>query len=284
MKATTFFGLMAPLAALACSAPSFELDFTHGYGPVAHDANEAWPDAPTGLPVLTRDELLRACATAGACDPEVMGWDLDTRLGLVEICVDDLIFSAERAIPISKWGHRNERAEFWVRCVLDHETDCSAVSQCATDRDARIDCQEDGCSSEEELIVSCTGTVATLKGESGSKNRDCARAFASCDPESPTGCTDRHYSACPADISKKDRCDGDIRLGCDQLDQVSYHDCSRLGGTCGTAPDGSQDCVYPGPKSADCGENPLRASCDGSTLSACVLGARVQVATPLCGK
>ncbi|MBK7585644.1 MAG: hypothetical protein IPI67_36345 [Myxococcales bacterium] len=251
-------------------------------GPVAASAAEAWPKAPTQVPAIDEQAILDACALAGACAPEVTAEDKSTRVSLVQLCVSDMVFSAERAIPISQWSARNERAEYWVDCVLTHTNDCGAVNACATKRDSRITCQEDGCSASEKFEVSCNGSVATLKGAGASFSRDCARAFAECDPKSETGCTDRHYSACPKDISTKDRCDGDVRLGCDGMGQVSYHDCTRLGGICGTTPDGSEGCIYPAPVSAECGEEAAAPECSGATLSTCVNGQRVSTSTSLC--
>ena len=51
-----------------------------------------------------------------------------------------------------------------------------------------------------------------------------------CSETSPTGCTDRPLVRCTA--GGKDRCDGDVKLGCDHCGFVSFHDCSWNGGHC----------------------------------------------------
>lgn len=276
--------MFASLIALGCSSPA--PDDSSSYdpeGPVATSAAEAWPDAPAGIPAITEEEILGACSIAGACSDEVMKLDLDSRTGVTDLCVHDAVFSAERAIPMSGFIQGQERAEFWVRCVLDHASDCGAVAKCRTERSSVVYCEEDGCRAKEPLSVVCKGNVAELSGPSGTWTRDCSRAYASCDPESPTGCTDRHWSACPKDATGGDRCDGDVRLGCDGAHQVSYRDCTRMGGTCATGADGAGACVYPHAISPECvGEGALGASCEGGTLFACVNGLRLSTPSPLC--
>jgi hypothetical protein len=267
----------ALLGSLACSAPHDRVD-DGAKGPVAHDANEAWPTRPADVPVLRVDDIANACATAGLCAPEVMELEPQTRAALVDLCVSDVIFSAERAIPMSGFRQSNERAEFWVRCVLDNAGQCSQVSQCKTERAPSIYCEEDGCLASEKLAASCNGNVATLANAEGNWTRDCSRSFATCDPNSATGCTDRELSRCPEDAARADRCDGNIRLGCDGKNQVSYRDCTRLGGACGTATDGSEDCLY-APQDAEC---PKSAECNGTTLSVCIQGHHLSFDSPLC--
>lgn len=249
-------------------------------GPVAENATEAWPTQPNDLAVLSSEELLEACATAGSCSPEVAALPAEARIGLIDLCLHDAVFSAERAIPLTGWNQSNERVEFWTSCVLG-ANDCATVEACRTARNESITCQEDGCRASVELDVSCNGAIATLTADGKSTTRDCSRAFAECDANSPTGCTDRHYSVCPDDIDTHDRCDGNVRLGCDGAGQVSFHDCTRLGGACGLAADGTQDCVYPGPISLEC-EASEAASCTGSTLSACVNGRRISIESSFC--
>jgi hypothetical protein len=270
-----YFGF-ALLGCFACSSPH-DRD-AEPKGPVAHDASEAWPDQPSNVPVLAAEDVVNACAIAGACSPEVMDLDVATRAQLVDLCVSDVVFSAERAIPLTGFRQANERPEFWVRCVLDNANQCGLVAQCRTDRASWLQCEEDGCTSSIEQTVSCAGNVATLTTKEGTATRDCTRAFAVCDPSSATGCSDRQFSRCPEDYSRVDRCDGNIRLGCDGKDQVSYRDCTRLGGMCGVAADGSEDCRYPG---ADPG-CPKTAECSGTTLRACIQGRALSVETPLC--
>jgi hypothetical protein len=123
--------------------------------------------------------------------------------------------------------------------------------------------------------------VATWTNGSSTIQRDCSLAFADCDVDSATGCTDRHFTACPAGVDRSDRCDGDIRLGCDGTDQVSYRDCGRMGGSCGTTTAGGQGCIYGEPSDAECfGDDALGARCDASQLSVCVNGRRITVDAP----
>jgi hypothetical protein len=258
-----------------------------GQGPVATNASEAWPTAPENVPGISSSDILRACSIAGSCSSEVSSYDTETRTGLVDLCVYDTVFSAERAVPISGFTQANERAEFWTRCVLDNADSCDAVEACKTKRDTAIYCQEDGCRATEKLAVSCAGDVATLDTGSRSFSRDCARAYAKCDTQSPTGCTDRHYSQCApeaAGAGAGDRCDGSVRLGCDGGSQVSYRDCTRLGGSCGAIPGDGQSCVYTAAEGPACDPELSSAECNGGTLSACVNGFRLSQTSPLCAK
>ncbi len=276
------FAWVACLSTLVSACDGSTPDDSHdvgAHGAVAHDAAEAWPDVPNGVPVISTQDLLAACGRAGECAPEVMQLDQSQRLALVDLCLTDAVFSAERAIPLSGFSSAfNERVEFWTKCVLDAQ-DCGAVTACKTERDDRIECQEDGCYSYSDVGKSCSGDVVTLNGGG---TRDCSRAFASCDLESPTGCTDRPFTQCPDGVSKADRCDGGVRLGCDGAGQVSYHDCTRLGGTCGTLPEGGEGCVYP--KSPECSTQVNNASsCKNGSLEVCVLGQALSLASAICG-
>jgi len=233
--------------------------------------------------MLSEEQLLEACSIAGTCSPEVMSLDLETRLALVDMCIGDLVYSAERAIPITGWNNGNERAEYWVGCVLGHEQQCDVVNTCRTGRDASIYCKEDGCTGSLSSAVQCNAEVASMHASGGVVVRDCALAYAQCDPTSPTGCTDRPFTQCAAEPPLPDRCDGDIRIGCDSGCHVSYHDCSRMGGTCGTTPEGGKDCIYPAPRSPECtAVNAAPAACASDLLSACVNGRRISLASALC--
>ena len=252
-------------------------------GPVAHDAAEAWPTKPN-VAVLAPESVARACAAWSSCSTP--NGTTQARLTAAAVCTAGVVWSAERAIPMSDifLGDADERAELFVKCAIDHDGDCGALATCLTKRSAAIYCEEDGCKAQPSLQVTCAGSVATLSDGSSTKTRDCARAFAACDATSPTGCTDRHFTACPADGDRADRCDGEVRLGCDGSDQVSYHDCARLGGTCGAIPGGGQGCVYPGPDQA-CASGAATSQCNGSDLSICVGTRLVTVAAPaLCAK
>jgi hypothetical protein len=255
-------------------------------GPVAHDADEAWPKRPANVPIITPEQIASACAELAACDELDPSSGMD-RLAVVAFCVSQLTWSAERAIPVSGLLRWNERAEYYVLCQLEHAGDCAAQKSCSSGRDARIYCEEDGCRLLTGLgyDVSCAGSVAQLASGANVTERDCARAYAECDPSSPTGCTDRPFTACPSEGNKADRCDGDVRLGCDGAGQVSYRDCSRMGGSCGTTADGRQDCIYQSVPDTGCTDPALPSpSCSGSTLGVCVNGKRVSLSAPgVCG-
>jgi len=262
----------------ACFSEVEQLD-PSPLGPVAHSAEEAWPEAPQAVPPITHEDIARACVVAGACIPENEGIDHESMLGLIDLCVHDAVFSAERAIPLSGFVQRNERAERFVSCTLT-AADCDGVNACATERAIDMYCEEAGCrpSASASYEVSCVGTTAVLAAGATTVERDCALAFAVCDGASPTGCTDRHPSACPEGDDRADRCDGNIRLGCDGSEQVSYRDCTRMGGLCGSLTGGGEGCIYPGPVAAECvGEATLGAECDGTQLRVCVNQRRVTV-------
>ncbi|MEZ4225694.1 MAG: hypothetical protein R3B13_32380 [Polyangiaceae bacterium] len=282
------FGSLACFAALlslsACSSDPVEPATSGPIGPLASNAAEAWPDVPT-VPAITHEQIARACVRAAECIPNDLFQQCptcfsssgeltpDVVLALVNICVFDAKFSAERAIPLSGFSKRNERAEFFVDCTLK-AADCGGVSACVSERFDAIDCQEDGCRATRKLSVTCNGDVATLNDGTTTATRDCSRAYAQCDPASPTGCTDRHFSAC-ADPALGDRCDGNIRLGCDGAEQVSYRDCAQMGGSCQPV-NGRGTCVYP-KQDAECADDATDAACSGQSLGVCVNGERVTV-------
>ena len=253
----------------------------HDLQPTATSAEEAWPERPDAVPVLTGEQILEACAVSATCRPDAPAggtlWFLDN-------CVAAVLFNAERTIPLSfiytipLLG--NERAEFWVQCVLDNQGDCALVESCLTPRSRYLACEEDGCTAGRVLVVECAGTIATLSAANQTFVRDCSRAYAECDPKSRTGCTDRHYTRCPAEPPLLDRCDGDIRLGCDGGCNVSYHDCARMGGSCETTAGGLGHCVYPA--TPDCVGHGADATCGGGLVSACVNDRRVTVPSALC--
>lgn len=281
-------GLATALLAAACSsAPAPGSSGRNGAepsGPVARDAGEAFPDRPADVPAITPAQIASACAESAACIPDRGQYTKNDLYGLIALCVEDARWSAERAVPMSDLSNDNERAEYYVTCVLDHAGDCNAVNACRTDRDPSITCQEDGCAGPASTTVSCDGTVAHITIDGTTTERDCARAYADCDPSSPTGCTDRHYTACPADGDHADHCDGDVRLGCDGLGQVSYHDCARLGGHCGDTGGGAQGCIYPGTADPGCsGDTPAMPACSGDQIAVCLNGRRVTApAAALC--
>lgn len=260
----------------ACSAEVPTLGPAQARGPIAKDAAEAFPGAPV-VPALTREAMLRACERAAECQlGQALGETTisrDDAVGLAILCVNGLTFSGERAIPISGWANRDATADVWVACVSEGKT-CGDVRACDVER-THVTCQEDGCLGPADwLETRCAGDVATVSTKSGDVTRDCARAHARCDTSSPTGCSDRPYTRCPEDDPHRDRCDGDVRLGCDGAGQVSYHDCRRLGGTCGVDEKGTFDCLYAG-TDACATDAPPATMCASGVLSMCVLGARV---------
>lgn len=246
-------------------------------GPIATNAVEAWPKKPTAVPAITPEELVRACAEQAACNAPTSG--STDPLTAVSICVAELEWSAERAIPASALFSWNERVEYYVKCQNEHAGDCEAQKSCSSGRSHAIFCEEDGCHTvgSTKYTVTCEGSIAHLTAGNDTIDRDCAVAYAECDTESSTGCTDRPFTACPSEGSKADRCDDDIRLGCDGKGQVSYHDCSVLGGVCGTASDGSQDCVYQDPPDPNCTDPEVLPACADGQLSVCLNGASVTV-------
>jgi hypothetical protein len=278
--------LAVPVLPLAMQGCTFDVvdvgpeDKKPPIGPVAKNARAAWPDRPENVPAITSEDIARACVESAICGPETTGLRIDA-LRFVSLCVDVLTWSAERAIPVTGLLNWNERAEYFVRCQLDHTGDCTAQKSCSSDRGPGILCEEDGCRvTGSAFQVTCEGSLAKMQSGEVSFDRDCARAFAVCDPLSPTGCSDRQFSACPADLGSSDRCDGDIRLGCDRNGQVSYHDCTRMGGRCGTTPEG-EACTYSSPSSPECSDPKQPApACAGSMLAVCVNRQRVTLSAP----
>ncbi len=249
-------------------------------GPVASNAAEAFPDRPANVPVLSNSDILQACLAAADCVQTQ--YTQEQMLGLVQLCVHDVTFSAERAIPMSGFSNNDERAEYFVKCALDNAGDCTAENACRTQRLGDISCQEDGCRIPRDTAakVTCNGSVATITIGGTTATRDCSLAYAACDPHSPTGCTDRHYTTCPEGVTKADRCDGNVRLGCDGSGQVSYHDCARMGGSCGTTANGAEGCVYPEVDAA-CTKGPTPdPQCVSGAIQICVNGQMLTQAAP----
>ena len=266
-------------AAVTASEPSLHPPGTP-IGPVASDAAEAWPNRPSQPPPLTATEIAEGCAAWATC--QTSQTDL---LNAVQGCIGEVGSMAERAIPLSfgdLGGPQDERAEFFVRCAAKSAGSCAELAGCLTLRAANYDCQEDGCVAGIAYTTSCQGAVATMTRKNGKQDhRDCSRAFAACDPSSETGCHDRLFTQCDPTKTRADRCDGDIRLGCDGAGQVSYHDCARLGGTCGALPGGGQGCVYPIDPACPGGAD--HVECKPGKLDVCVAGRHASVtATAVC--
>lgn len=272
------WALLSALAACTTSDP--ERADPRPIGPVAHDAAEAYPDAPTGVPALTREQIAEACNIAGRCavgtttdDGTVISAPL--AVALMDLCVHDLVYSAERAIPLSGFSSRERSADQYVACLVANQADCTAARACDSAR-ATGACQEDGCTDHLDRVT-CAGDVATVVKQGVTTTRDCALAHATCSADSATGCTDRPYTQCPAG-PRADRCDGNVRLGCDGYDQVSYRDCTRLGGTCVSDAQGVGSCQYSGTPD-ECANDETRppAQCDGTALLVCVNDVRVSL-------
>ncbi len=273
------------IGALGCTSEPYRSPVGPAYaddgpfGDVASDAQEAWPNKPNVTPV-TALEVLEACAAVARCGGTPWSGVSDPVWAAGQ-CIQVVGHSGERAIPMS-WAMSgwNERVELFVHCAIDGQDDCAAVAECLTERASTIYCEEDGCRATYQYDVTCDGTVAHLATSAEPIVRDCARAFAVCDPDSHTGCTDRPFSLCPEDAAPADRCDGNIRLGCDGKGQVSYHDCERLTGVCEQA-GGVGDCAYGG--DGGCTTD-YDAFCAGTDLVGCVGGRHVTVSAPdICG-
>lgn len=248
-------------------------------GRVSVTAAQAWPHRASELPVPSGDRLARACVALAGClyvDDVAQGFYPEQtdaiRARWTAACADPASSFEERAIPLPGL---NERLPRLLAAATESGWDCSMIHAARTKRPAGAKCEE-GCwwSSDVDPVptVSCSGTVATLTTFSGSVARDCAGALAVCDPASPTGCTDRPVTRC--DPQAKDRCDGDVRLGCNHLGQVSFRDCARMGGTCREIGTDRAECEYPkGDAACSIGV----AYCDGNAVHLCALAEHVAV-------
>jgi hypothetical protein len=287
--------LLAPLVsagALACSvdvaplgcpagavcdtgAPSGPVHGVAKDGTVDVTAAEAWPNRPAEPAALTPAQLANACAIEGACllDPKTGAPMSDDAVAfLVQLCT--LPSGAEeRVIPENE---SNERWSWKHHAALSAGGSCDVVRNLTTTRASHFYCEEDGCwwagGTTPTPTVTCAGDVATLQYAGRTTTRDCSHAYTHCDPTSATGCTDRKTVAC--EHPALDKCDGDVRLGCDGTGRVSFHDCSRYpGGHCQVTATGPA-CVYP---DAATGCDTSKTGCSGDVLSLCVAGALQQV-------
>lgn len=249
------------------TGPTYGVD---GEGRVAITASQAWPNRPTEPTVIAAEDVARACAALGACysswAPPSSSTDDESIAAFTALCTAP-DSTEERAVPMSS---SNERWSWWLRAVLANPT-CDAIAKLKTDRAKGTYCEEDGCWwTDAQPVVSCSGTVATISANDGVHLRDCARSYTTCDVHSATGCADRAPVAC--DAKGIDRCDGDVKLGCDHNGLVSFHDCSLIHATCVQSATGAS-CV---PKD-DAGCELGAQACDGSKLSLCAFGAKVTV-------
>jgi hypothetical protein len=223
--------------------------------------------------VFTPQEVAGACATLVACAPQLSGRVAGNDVLSIGDCLSGSLSlfgvnAPERAIPITGV---NESWQFLVREVLAANGDCSTLKGALTES-VHLSCQEDGCwsTATDPPKVTCDGAVATLKSEGETWQRDCSRSNMRCSEKSETGCTDRPLVQC--ENGGRDRCDGDLKLGCDSCGFVSFHDCSWNGGHCEESVDGAR-CVDP---QAEC-DSLLTSGCHGDSFSVCAEGERVAV-------
>jgi hypothetical protein len=253
-----------------CAIDSAEVHGLTPDGRVNVTAAEAWPSRPMEPTPPTAAEILSACAILSSCFSQIgdagVSSDADQIKGITS-CLDPTTHKfEERAIPEAE---QSERWSFKVRNIIAKKG-CGGVL-IGSKRPHEAYCEESGCwwTGSSPATVTCEGTIATYNAPTPVGTRDCAGSYATCSTTSPTGCTDRPRVACQS--AGKDRCDGDIKLGCDRCGLVSFHDCGLQGGHCVESPDGAA-CVYPDP--AACTAAP---SCSGSMLTFCSRGAPTTV-------
>jgi len=249
------------------SGPTYGVD---GEGRVAIAATQAWPNRPAEPAPLTAVDIAKACAALGACyaswAPPSSSTDDNALAAATALCTAP-DSTEERAVPM---GGANERWSWWIRAVLA-DPSCDAIAKLKTDRAKGIYCEEDGCWwTDAQPVVSCSGTVASIKASDGTHLRDCARSYTTCDANSATGCADRKPVAC--DPKGIDRCDGDVKLGCDHDGLVSFHDCALIDSKCVESPTGAS-CVLKDDQGCDVSSQ----ACDGTKLSLCAFGGKVTV-------
>lgn len=242
-------------------------------GRVEVTADEAWPKRPAVEARPPPQQVALACLAYMSC-PETQQPRMDFNLPMLGACLSGGLAwlggnRAERVIPLAGY---NESWEFFVREAAAASADCSALRALLTPADPGVVCGEEGCyrNDSAEPTVTCEGDRATLETGSGAIERDCSRSGMVCDAESVTGCTDRMLTGCAGGL---ERCDGDILLGCDECDFVSYYDCRWNGGHCEETEDGAR-CVPPEPAS---GCESLPTTCDGNTVWLCVFDQPVAV-------
>jgi hypothetical protein len=262
----------APCPASICKGPARG---KRADGTVDVTAEQLWPGRQPEPAPLAAAEHGEACAVLAGC----IGKTEAERWELLKLCLQPLhgYFWEERAVPTVD---KNERWSYEARALLAIKTDCAAVEALSTPAPAGQICEEAGCwwKYVEKPTVSCQGTVATLSWQGTSFARDCSHAFAKCDAASQTGCTDRLPTGCIP--GSADRCDGDVRIGCDGTGKVSFHDCSRIeGATCADPGDGRLGCVVsPG---SEC--KPGTYSCEAEAVVLCVSGKKVSVSMTALG-
>lgn len=252
---------------------------------VARTVAEVWPQRQPAAP-LTRETVVSMCARTVGCG---VGHDLGFD---VTSCVSGVLWSMERGIPVEFHPGflsftTNLRAEAAAVCI-GSATSCDAVRACVLDGDAidyrrdTFDCGEEGCRQPDWRIITCEGSRASVHEGCRRFVRDCARAGVACDPDAETVCGDRPRTLCPEGVSGAPRCEGDVRLGCNGDNYVTYHDCGRLeGGRCVTT-GGVADCRYADTLDPGCGSERAvgKLACGGGKLTMCAYGKVVTVEAP----
>ena len=254
---------------------------TRADGRVDVTAAEAWPDRPPSIGP-SADEAALACEVFASCavrwNPSLRDVDQASHAAFRAAClgggggypIDPLGFlfslnAAQRMIPLKG---SNESWPFLISSVLEAKGDCRRIQGILTPRAFHFDCQEDGCQTDLKTSFKCQGDVATAP--SVQFGRDCSRSGTHCSETSSTGCTDRAFVRCSGGM---DRCDGDIKLGCDSCGFVSYRDCSWNGGHCSETSAGA-GCV-PAGDGGSCVQGTTK--CNGARLDVCFGGQVVGV-------
>jgi hypothetical protein len=285
LKDVRFARLLFPAILVGCSS-SRSIPPPPPVERVTITAAEAWPDRGIEPPPLSLTELAQACALFETCiwGPGLVSTASDDWANGYYACTASQLSRSdvlptfedteERAIPGSPGI--GARWSWWARSAIAASGDCATVVGLDTGWVPDEQCEEDGCwfTNTPLPTTSCDGDVATVRYPStppGNFVRDCSHSFAHCDPSSPSGCTDRRPVACESWLA--DRCDGDVKLGCDGTGKVSFHDCARVRARCVETSDGAA-CQRPPAYRCKLGD----VTCtDDRTLHACTQGEFVDV-------
>ncbi len=247
-----------PCPALGCRSVDRGPD-GHIYATAAY----VWPDRAPEPPLPDDTELAVACATLATCLPldditGVSSWDwsgIETgRADFAKTCASGESIPESHAFPL--FGS-STRLGALMPIALRAKGDCSQVLA-ARKGFASLVCSEQGCGLTSSLgDVTCVGDDAHF---ASGAIRHCPEAFARCSASSPTGCTDRLPIRCSTSL---DRCDGNVLLGCDEHQRVTFRDCGRYGGAC-IEISGRARCTPTG-----CTDAP---TCSGNVLTLCTRG------------
>jgi hypothetical protein len=245
---------------------------------------DAWPNRADEPAPLAFPELAQACAIVGACG--VMPGD---PAEVTTHCAQTINADEEFAIPVGSRAldllpPADVRWTYFARAAiaeLEGGGDCAGVRALLPARPPPIVCGSEGCIWRAPQLpsVSCAGDVATLNMDGEIFVRDCARVYARCDTTSPTGCTDRQVVPCQpseGDRENRDRCYGQIKIGCTLAGFISFGDCTRYPGAyCADGPSTLEAyCAYP--PAGPCSSREQTCT-DGQTLRLCVFGMLVDV-------